>query len=113
MNSLVNGLRYITLHRGRSITRTVTLTVTSKRDIHRDNITFKHPEHVNTEEKEDEALDATVEFAAISGLDAAGAVYADIALVPLCYTFCCLQSDQPCLVEVPTIMDLVLTSFGV
>ena len=113
MNSLVTGLRDIILHRGRSVTRTVAVTVTSKRDIHRDQITFKHPEHVNTPEKQEEALKAVVEFAAISGLDAAGAVSADISLVPLCHTLCCLQSDQPCLAEVSTPAKPVPTSFGV
>ena len=111
MNSLVTGLRNITLHRGRSITRTVAVTVKSKRDIH--HVVFENPEHVNTPEKQAEALNAAVEYAAISGLDAAGAESADIALVPLCYTLCCLQSDQSCLAEVSTLASPAPTSFGV
>ena len=116
MTSLVTGLRNLILKSGYSVTRTINAVVTSKiikRDIHSDQIIFKDPQHMNTEVKRQDALKAVVEFARLTGLDDAGAVFAEIALVPFCYTLCCLQSDKSCLAEVPTIRDLVLTSFGV
>ena len=111
MTSLVTGLRNLILRHGYSVTRTINATVTSKRDIH--NVIFKDPQHMNTEPKREDALKAAVEFARLTGLDDAGAATAEIALVPFCYTLCCLQSDQPCLAEVSTLAELVLTSFGV
>ena len=113
MNSLFTGLRNIIWHRGSSVTRTVAMTFVPKRDIHSDQIIFKNPQYVKKPEVREEACKAIVDYAAVSGLDAAGAVSAEIELVPLCYTLCFLQSDQPFLAEVSTLAKPVPTSFGV
>lgn len=112
MSAIVKGLRNIVLHRGASVTRTVSLTVTSKADI--THIAFSDPKVYSKQpEKQKEAFVDATKYSALSGLDAAGAVSADLALVLFVTPLWCFQSDQSCPAEVSTLAERVLTRLSV
>jgi hypothetical protein len=96
MSTILSGIRNITMRRGTSVSRTISLNV-QRADI--STVSFVEPNEYSTQpEPRRDAFVDTTHYAALSGLDAAGADSVELSLIMFA-TSPCLPSDQFCLVE--------------